>query len=410
MSNNIWIGQAPAIAQVDTFTPGTVTSGNTFTITGATGQAVTVTATATTAANVTALFVVAIAASGLSEFSDANWVDLVGTLTATARTAGQPLSWAVSHATGGGSSGNTFTKTATVASSSPSDVSLGANWSLGTVPDTGDAVKIGGGTPAMLWNLNQSAKAPASVEFLPDYRQPFGLPYWNPAGYIEWRPTYLAFGCTTWTVNCNSSRGRIDTGSTTATILINGMGSSTDTGLEALLLKGTALTPLHNKGSVASAVQAGETSTLVSGVVGYITNPSSDAKLRLGSGCTISGTWVANGGTIETNSAGTWVINSPNVTLTHKAGALSVVNKGGKVLERSSTATTSYAGENGDTLDYTTGPKTKTNAAYTGRAGSKIRSRGIAMTWSAGIICDQCGINDLDIDLGSNLSFAPTLL
>lgn len=132
MATNKFIGQAAAVAQVNTLTPGTVSIGNIFSCVINT-KTVSYTAAAGTAADVTAGLVAAVVASTIAEFLEVTAVDLVGTLTLTAKTAGMPFTVTLTAVQGTGAGGMTLTQTV-VNGTGPSDWISTANWSQGVIP------------------------------------------------------------------------------------------------------------------------------------------------------------------------------------------------------------------------------------------------------------------------------------
>ena len=87
-----FIGNAPSIAQLDTFTPGgTIVEFNEFTIT-INGKAVTYIAGSTpTASTVSTGFQALLAANGFPEFKEITWTATGTTFTGTSKVAGRPF-------------------------------------------------------------------------------------------------------------------------------------------------------------------------------------------------------------------------------------------------------------------------------------------------------------------------------
>jgi hypothetical protein len=130
-----WLGNAAAVAQVDTFTPGgTIESGDVFilTVAGERGEttAITFIATATTVANVAAGLMAAWNASTNPLCTGITATGGVTAVVLTADTAGVPF-YVVGTTTetgGGAADDQTFVKTATTANSGPYDYNTLANW------------------------------------------------------------------------------------------------------------------------------------------------------------------------------------------------------------------------------------------------------------------------------------------
>ena len=414
MSTNSWTGGATAIAMVETYTPASVTVGNIFTLTSGNSTTVVYTAAVATAADVvTGLLALlnSTASPPPPEFADITWSGTT-TLIGTAKTSGKPFTITSVSATGSGSGGSSFGVGHTVANSGPNDVSVAANWSLGVPVSTQDIV-IAGTSVSLLYNLDQHAIVPNTVTVAPDFTGQIGLPIISPSGYSEYRKTYWMIGGTSVVYAGTGTRARLDFGSTTTTITVNNTGSSVDSGLETLLLKGSALTLVCNKGSVGVAVQTAETATVSSSTkIGQSGNVLNDSKVRFGSGVTFSGTLTINGGTVETNSAPATVkLNAGKHT--HKTGAIgtSYVNAGGTFVLNATGAVASYTGFGGqDVIDLTQSTVAKTLTACTINAGSTLKDTFRTGVYTAGIILNECGLNDVTLDVGSNVNLAPTFI
>lgn len=148
MATNKWTGNAAAVAQVDTFTPASVTIGNTFTLSCST-KSITFTATAATVANVTAGLTSLVNASTIPEFQEVVAADATTALTLTSRTAGVVFTITSSAAQGAGSGGMTLTRAATTTSSGPNDWNVAGNWTAGVVPQ-GLCIAPTLGTPGLV--------------------------------------------------------------------------------------------------------------------------------------------------------------------------------------------------------------------------------------------------------------------
>ncbi|MBL8815973.1 MAG: hypothetical protein JNL58_08070 [Planctomyces sp.] len=110
MALKIWRGDAPAVSQVTRVTPANVEVGDIFTLT-INGKALSVTATAATAANVVDLFVAAIAASEIPEFTEFVATNDANTLLLTAAEPGVPFTFTASTTNAGKSDVNVVTTT-----------------------------------------------------------------------------------------------------------------------------------------------------------------------------------------------------------------------------------------------------------------------------------------------------------
>ncbi len=160
---NRYVGEAVAVAQVDTYTPGgTIESDDIFilTITGWDGliQSVSAAAGGTSANDVTAALTAAWNNSTLSLPSTITAADLTGTMTLTADTAGDAfqVTQTTTEANGDAADAQTFGKASTTKNEGPSDYSSVDNWSLDAIPVNTDDVFIEGAF-TILYGFSQSA-------------------------------------------------------------------------------------------------------------------------------------------------------------------------------------------------------------------------------------------------------------
>lgn len=184
MSINRWRGDYLPRAQVVTLTVGSATVGHTFVVT-MNGKAVSYTAITgdTTATIATALQALLAGATAIPEFAEVTWaVDATNTnvVVGTAATPGVPFTASLSGT-------GTFTLATPTTSTGPNHVDEPKNWSLGTVPGATDDVLVDGGADLLFgWN-NLSAAAYASLRVKASFGGAIGLPFYNPAGYVEYR-------------------------------------------------------------------------------------------------------------------------------------------------------------------------------------------------------------------------------
>jgi hypothetical protein len=156
MASIYWLGTATSTAQVNTYTPATVTTGdvNTLTYTAEDGTVTPITFT------IGGTQTAAAASAGLIAAWNANTTTAAiatasGTTTVilTAVTAGIPFA-VTSSVTGTG----TLTRALTTPNKGASDWGTASNWSAGAVPVASDSVTLDGrGSAAVLYGLNQSA-------------------------------------------------------------------------------------------------------------------------------------------------------------------------------------------------------------------------------------------------------------
>ena len=363
MATKRWIGNAPAVAQVNTFTfGGTWESSDVITLTIGT-KVVSTTAGSTTTATVVSNLVTtwnALASTEYPEFSEitasANSADFI----LTADTKGKPFTCTIATTeTGGGAAdaqtinaSTSSTGTATTANSGPSVVSVAANWEGSVAPVDGDDIVFDNGSTDVLYDLDQNGITPASISVLPGYSGNIGLPARNSddasSTYNEYRETYLKYGnsgdATNIAVTINGGGGRIKIGNGTsqATVRVLSTAQRLETNVPTFLWKAThASGALHvTKGDVGVAFFGGETATLLTLNVGFRDNPAGDSTVYLGSGVTLTNaTIVQTGGNLETNSAtsGTATITMYDGVMRIQAGGqVGLTVRGGQCIYNSS--------------------------------------------------------------------------
>lgn len=203
MPTAAWVANAQNTAQVYTFTGTLAVASGTWSLTQ-NGKTVTYTLTTAVIATEIAAFLVVLQAAqqNIPELGEVTFASPTSTtITVTANTPGVPFVIANgSGMTKGQSGGATATFAQTTANSSQSDAFSAQNWfrSGGAgyqLPQNGDDMVIANSSVPILWNIDQLAGVLlASYTRYQSYTGSIGLPENNPAGYVEWRPTYLLIG------------------------------------------------------------------------------------------------------------------------------------------------------------------------------------------------------------------------
>jgi hypothetical protein len=308
-----WLGSAPGVAQVDTYTPAGVAVGNVFNLTAASGAVLSYVAAVNTAADVVTGLLSALNGAG-PEFQLANWQPAAGggALIATSNLAGRPFAIASSAVPGTGGGAPTFAHVATTPNSGPNNWGNPLNWALtaggaGTVPVTGDTVHLDGAV-SIKYDLPQAGVTLALLDAPASFTGEVGLPRWNPAGYAETLPRFLHIKATVVNVGkgegLGSPRFYLDTDNAPVTGSLLKTASSSETGLPAFLWKGTAAANAWRitRGTFGAAWQAGEVATIADLKVGWATSQLTDAQVTIGAGTTL-GTIEKTGGVLTTYCA-----------------------------------------------------------------------------------------------------------
>ena len=402
-----WRGDSPAVAQVDTLTPGTVAVGDTFTVT-INGKSVSYTTAAGTAADVCIGLQAALSTSTIPEFQEVAWTtNSTTTITGTANTAGKPFTQ-TSSASG---TGSPTLATSVAAGSGPADASVAANYSTGSLPANGDTLVFTQTANHCLYNL--TALSGVTLDLLQidqSFTGDIGLPPFNEStDYLEYRPLYLQVGATQLLIGSGTGIGRIkiDTGTAQTAATILNSGSPADNGVKSILWKGThaANTVGITKGSFAAAYFPGELATIATLTQGWQTQQAGDTDVLLGAGCTL-GTINKSGGALLVNASFTTLNHGPGQQAgnTYIGGGTpgTISCTGGYVGYRTTAAyTAATVGEKGTIdLSQATGAGTGTNTTIS--SGGTFLDPNKYLTFTNPILLSNCGTEDVTMDLGIN--------
>lgn len=405
-----WKGTAPAVAQVSTLTPGgTIEVGDLFLVTIG-DHTISYAAIGTSVASVCAGLTAALAASTVPQFSELTFTDSTTHVTAAAKTAGKPFTITVDTTEGNGDPADdqTFDVDTITPSAGPNDWSTPANWSTGTVPDTGDHVVIENSAVDILYGINQDGITLGSLTIAASFTGKIGLPKINSGGYAEYRPDYLAIGATTVTigdgVGSGSGRIKLDTGTGQTTLNVRGMANTIEPGVEALLWKGThaSNSVQVSRGSVGIAVFAGESATVATLSVGYRSNQASDSSVKCGGNATLTTVNQSGGFLTIASNAATITMTAGELTIT--AGAFTTINiRGGKVIYKSTGTASSVTVGKGGELDFTQDMRGRTITSLDLSAGATLRDPFKTVVFTNGIDIEAVGVEDVTLQLGKHI-------
>lgn len=375
------------------------------------GPSVSVIAQGTAAATATALITAwnAVTAGQFAEVTAATGGS--GIVQLTADTPGVPFTVASAVSGGAGTIGAATTSTT---NQSPNDVNDAVNWSDG-IPTASDVLYIDNTNVSLLWNLDAlSAVATTSINISQSFTGQLGLKEINTRGtpYQEYRARYFSIQTTTFNcgLNLNSGSGsgliRYDAGSATATTFnVFNTGSPIESGVEALVIKGTnaANVLTHTGGSVGVAVVGGDVSTIATINCGPNSAGAAQPALRLGVGCTLT-TINLDNGTLYLNSACTTLNHKNGTSRIQGSGAITTVNcQGGQIVHQGTgTIGTLNIGSNA-TFDLgDAGPAITVTNLINMYANAGFFDRGFRGAYANGIKANQCRLAELRIDVGPN--------
>lgn len=407
-----WRGDAPAVAQVNTITPATISIGSTFTVT-CNGKTMTYTAVdtlaATVAAGVVALFTANALTRAIPEFNEVTATVGSGTVVLTANTLGKPFTITSSA---GGTGSPTFSTAATTASSGPHDANIGANWSGGSVPTSSDDVIFDDSDSDCLYNLDAISSALTSFTTTPTWVGVIGLNQ-DAGDYVEYRVRDLVCKATTITINSpKCKRIRLNASTTQITLNVVEIGVSDTSGLPALCFIGTHASNVVNvsKGSVGLAIISGQSATVATLRAGFLNSPLGDVTVKGGAGLSLT-TLEQSGGDV-TLEASLTTINKYNGNLTLlKAVAVTTFNHfGGQAYHRSSGTITTYSGYKGSMLHLDADPRGRTITNTTLRIGSGFKDPAKTATLTNAVSVPDGSITELasGSTFGPNRTYAVT--
>lgn len=393
-----WIGNAKAVAQVQSITPGGTIGTETFTIT-INGKTVTYTATGSdTVATVIDGLIEAIGLSEEPEFSVYELTDNTTNFYMTDRTAGRP-STITSSATGSA----TCVSAPVTAASGPNYWSVAANWydvtnSKNAVPASTDSVSIDGKVP-IRYGIDQNTVTLAELVVLGNVE--IGLPPTNDLGYAEYLDQYLKISVTNCEINSDAGLIRLNVGSVATTMVVNKTGSPTDDEVTALTFLGTGSNVMYIlSGNVGIAQMPGESAkvtTLGIGAVG-VAAPN----VYIGEGTTLATTTHVTGTTICYANFLAWTIEGGTVTGREDCtGTTITVRNDGELIWQSNgnISTKLILGPRGvGTFDHDL--RTRTVAATDLYAGCVLNDRFKTTTWTGGWVFKQCSLKDVELNVG----------
>jgi len=365
MADIRWAGEAAAVARVDKFTPASVEIGDIFTLTvtglDGTTHSISFTATVATVANVTAGLTAAWNASTNALCTPITASDQTTYMKLTADTAGVGFNVTASTTNGGAVNDQTLTKAAVTANAGPKDWSSADNWSGDAVPGgaADQDVYIEDFSGDILYGLDQSgiANTLASLNIGQSFTGKIGSngAAGHAAEYLKIKATAVNIGYNySNSTLSGSGRIKIDTGSTASTITIYNTGTAADTGKPAIrLLANSASTVIRVlKGTVSIAFEAGETTTVDTISVSYVSSINSDADVFIGDGVTMT-TVAQTGGDVISRSGATAITSEAGTLKTYGSGAITTLNVKGGITTPNSTGTITNLNVTGGECDFT---------------------------------------------------------
>ncbi len=359
MGDVLYTGNAFKVAQVDTFTPAEPNTDDIYylTVTGLDGSthrvSFTVGATETVAA-VTAGLAAAWEASENALCTPIIATDNTTTVSLTAEVAGVAFSVASSVYDGSGGNPPTLGRAATTANAGPLDWSSAGNWDIDAVPGGAGSQDVYVNGATILYGLDQSGIGNTLDSLHISQSQIGSNPAaTNPVIYLQIKATLLLIGEHYGPgIASQSAPINIDLGATASTVTVhNGGANSTMPGIRLKANSASTNIRVH-KGSVGIAHEAGETATVDTVTVSYVSNRSNDADVFIGKGCTLT-TFVQDGGDADIRCAfTTGTVDAGNLE-TNGSGAITTLNGNGGNIISNSSGTITNCNAVGANIDFT---------------------------------------------------------
>lgn len=234
------------------------------------------------------------------------------------------------------------------------DINIAANWNPAAVPGAGEDVYFEDSSQDVTAGLaTLAAVVLDDVHFKKTYT---GSINDGADGYLQFQCSNLDIGYHQGTGSpSGSGKLMIDAGATAATIIVHDTGTASDTGKSAVRLKcaNAATTIAVKKGTVGIATETGDTTTVGTINVNFVSNRQSDATVIIGSGVTLT-TLNKYGSVAYLNCAATTVLNTAGDLTTDGTGAIgTVLNVYGGTVYSNSSGTVTLTNISGGTVDTT---------------------------------------------------------
>ena len=293
----------------------------------------------------------------------------------------------------------------------PNWVSAPNNYNGGALPVNGDVLIFEQGAVPPLYGLEDlAAVTVAELHFRKSFvATSIGLPPFTGL-YAEYRPQALKIGATKVFVGQGEGVGcpliRLNTGTAQTTVLVQGTGQPSGD-LPAFCWVGDHASNVFRvfRGFVGIGAFAGDAWQLATLEIGYIDSKETDVSLTVGDGGGTIGAIKAIGGVSSIGSSFTAAtVNGGELEITGAAiGGTLRVNGGPVYWSSSGTLTQGYVGSAGLLL-FTRDMRARTVTDLEIVAGATVRDPSRSVSWTNPIVVNQCGVQDVDLDLGSHIT------
>lgn len=291
------------------------------------------------------------------------------------------------------------------------------NWDTGAVPVNSDDVFIDNNAVSIKYGLAQSAVTLTSLTIGSTYTGEIGLPEVNSTGsedYVEYRARYLNIKSTTVTIGrgdgTGSGRILLNTDSAQTTLNVVNTGTSVETNVPALIWKGTHASNEVNisAGSVGIGFFGGESATVATLRIGG-DGVGGRPDVHCGSTVTMTTLTMSDGDVFL--SSGLTTVDKRGGTLTIYNGNVTTLNERGGITYYMGAGTLTTVNIDGGGLvncDRDLRGRTFTNTSI--YEGGSLISRQRTITFSNAPQLVRCGLGQVTLELGENISLGVTYL
>jgi hypothetical protein len=307
------------------------------------------------------------------------------------------------------------TQTATVtAVTTPTGPNWGdepENYDSGAVPTTGDSLIIEG-SASLLWGLdNLSAVTLAQLDVPASFAGSIGLPIFNAAGFAEYRPTSWKIGVTKAVIGegtgTGSSRLRFNFQAVQTEVLVYQTAAPAD-GTQSLIFKGTNAANVARvyRGSVGVATEHwNDAAALATLQIGWTDSQETDANVAIGNGVTQLTAVNQFGGFVYCHAGFTvWNLRSGSVLFMGSGTAGTLNAYEGTFNYNSSGTLTTLVVASGGVVLFSQDLRSRTVTNATVAAGSTLKDPAKTVTWTNGILLQNCNLSEVDLDVGTGIT------
>jgi hypothetical protein len=252
------------------------------------------------------------------------------------------------------------------------DWATAANWSPSGVPASADDVYLEDSSQDVTEGFDQSAKALATLNIDQSY-----------TGKIGDATSYLQIGAVKVNIGYHngpdaplgSPRIKLDLGSVTAaTVVIENAGTSADSNKPPIRIKAAnaATTIEVRKGKVGIAFNTGETTTIGTLTVSYVSQVNMDADVYVGAGVTLT-TINHKGGDLYVSCGATTINSYAGLLYTIGSGAITTLNAKGGYITANSTGTITTLNITKGTADFLKSAAARTVTTLKLEAGGVLK-------------------------------------